>query len=610
MSSPTKTDPTRDLLELLPQLKKTFEDVDKDVKKTIDLYSKNQFQLDTKSQQELSPRFRSIREELIHINEFLGQRASEANQEFLGQPASEANQHDFQALSETELNIVNHAEEDHLSKTTAPSRFDSIREELDQINKILGRRASDFNQEDFPALSETELDIIDDAEEDPLVKRLRVSYEFFFGLDELKRDPRICLFLAIFPRNAVLRKRFLIYWWIGEGLVPHEEEGERVFEELLDLELLIPHGKCPRVSKCQISPWVRCMLIALAKKERLLDIKDGIPRFDLAHSRRTCLISGHPDLGIEGESTLPETLRTIFNVNERDLHFQDQWLAKLKRLVVLQLGRWQVSPTHHIEVQDESFLTGGLKTQKLLKYLSLRGISRITSLPDSIRELVSLEILDLKACHNLENLPDAVASLKKLTHLDVSECYLMESLPKGLHNLTPLQVLKGFIIGNSQKTLIRLEHLPHLKTLKRLSIHIGSEATIQKDDFDNLKDLPEVKCLKISWGRATALQSVSFPPELQKLDLEGIPHETMPEWLKPSKLMNLETLYIKGGKLRNLPNKGEQWNNVKYFVLKYTKMPTINQETLKRMFPSLQYLKKVEWVSKRGEQEKVEFEWP
>ncbi|XP_028786367.1 disease resistance protein RGA2-like [Neltuma alba] len=240
------------------------------------------------------------------------------------------------------------------------------------------------------------------------MKCLCESYESFLRLDELKHDRGICLSLAVFPNNAILRKR-LIYWWMGEGLVRHEEEGERVFQELLDLELLIPHDKCPR------------------------------------------------------------------------------WLATLKTLAVLQLGHWQVSPTHHIAVRDESFLKG-LKTQKLLKYLSLRGISRITSLPDSIRELASLEILNLKACHNLETLPAAIASLKKLTHLDVSECYLLESLPTGLDKLTSLQILKGFIIRSSQKTPIRIWHLRSLKNLKRLSIHIGSEATIQGEEFEKLKE--------------------------------------------------------------------------------------------------------------------------
>ena len=80
-------------------------------------------------------------------------------------------------------------------------------------------------------------------------------------------------------------------------------------------------------------------------------------------------------------------------------------MAKMKHLEVLQLGRWlQGSPKHHIEVESEEFLKE-LRDQKELKYLSLRGISRISELPLSIFQLESLETLDLKACHNLETLP-------------------------------------------------------------------------------------------------------------------------------------------------------------------------------------------------------------
>ena len=348
------------------------------------------------------------------------------------------------------------------------------------------------------------------------------------------------------------------------------------------------------------------MLISVAKKDKLLSLQGGIPQFDPSYSRRACLITGQTKLASQSES-METLMTTIFNVNERDLDFQHQWLAKLKNLVVFQLGHWQVSPIHHIEVRDESFLTG-LKTQKLLKYLSLRGISRITALPESIKELVSLEILDLKACHNLETLPDGIASLRKLTHLDVSECYLLDSMPKGLDKLNSLQVLKGFIIGNSKKNPIRIRHLISLKNLKRLSIHIGSDATIQKDELNKLRELEKVECLKIFWGKAVE-EPLSLPTGLKVLHLEGIPHENIPQWLQPGKLRKLETLYIKGGKLSNsFDHEGEQWKNVKYLVLKYTKMPEINEEILRSMFPSLQYVKKVEW-DENGKQEFVEYEW-
>jgi len=73
-------------------------------------------------------------------------------------------------------------------------------------------------------------------------------------------------------------------------------------------------------------------------------------------------------------------------------------------------------------------------------------------------------------------------------------------MPKGIEKLTQLQVLKGFVIGNSSKTPCRITDLANLKKLKRLSIHIGSEAVIQEKEFEGLKDLTAVKCLKISWG--------------------------------------------------------------------------------------------------------------
>jgi len=62
-------------------------------------------------------------------------------------------------------------------------------------------------------------------------------------------------------------------------------------------------------------------------------------------------------------------------------------MAKFKHLQVLQLGRWlHVSSKHHIEVNSEEFLKE-LKDQKGLTYLSLRGICRISELPNSIFQL-------------------------------------------------------------------------------------------------------------------------------------------------------------------------------------------------------------------------------
>ncbi|KAH1199732.1 Disease resistance RPP13-like protein 4 [Glycine max] len=140
----------------------------------------------------------------------------------------------------------------------------------------------------------------------------------------------------------------------------------------------------------------------------------------------------------------------------------------------------------------------------------LRGISRISELPPSIAQLESLEILDLKACHNLETLPNYISSMKHLTHLI------------------------------------------NLKELRRLSIHIGSEAVIKDGEFESLGELSALKHLKISWGVSETRYS-DLPPTLKKLHLEGFPGQKVPEFLKPSKLPSgFKQLKIIGGKLQSM----------------------------------------------------------
>ncbi|KAL7164526.1 hypothetical protein ACSBR2_040432 [Camellia fascicularis] len=123
---------------------------------------------------------------------------------------------------------------------------------------------------------------------------------------------------------------------------------------------------------------------------------------------------------------------------------------------------------------------------KQLRFLSLRGISLITELPQFISQVTNLKILDLKACHNLEVVPDWIGLLKSLTHLDVSECYFLDHMPEGLGSLSELQVLKGFIISDSKdKSSCTINDLTKLPKLRKLSIYtkllqFNSQLTILK----------------------------------------------------------------------------------------------------------------------------------
>lgn len=460
---------------------------------------------------------------------------------------------------------------------------------------------------------------------------LQASYH---NLERL--DLKLCfLFLSVFPEEAVIKKRPLIYWWMGEGLITAnekktaEEEGESVFQELIELDLILPYHErpdkpSPVVNACTMHPWIRHMAISLAQKADLFGFdSSGTPSYVNDRSRRACLVLSSDT---SGSTPNEENLLTVFNVSKRYLNFSFDWLLKLRKVAVLQLGRWHYvpvlqikveneklglwhhSPVHHIEVENEVFLKG-LWAQKHLKYLCLRGISLITTLPSSIGELFSLEILDLKACHNLEELPSEIGSLTSLTHLDVSDCPFLESMPKELQKLTRLQVLKGFVIGNSKRTPCKIADLADMKELKRLSIYIGNEAVVKEGELAKLKAIEKLRCLTMWWGvkvslktsegkaeekspKLTALTDLSFPPGLEKLDLRGIPQENPLKELKPGSLNQLKKLYIRGGKLQKL-NHGEKDDHVwevKILRLRYLKDFKIDKKSLKQAFPKLDYL--------------------
>ncbi|WVZ08608.1 hypothetical protein V8G54_021954 [Vigna mungo] len=376
-----------------------------------------------------------------------------------------------------------------------------------------------------------------------------------------------CLFcLLIFPENAVIRKRIAINMWIAEGLVRNtekktaEEKGEDVIDDLLKFKLKL--------------------------------YLDG----DSEYIRPSRLLLDRKKVIVGGVDTKNVTLRNIYNIGSSYLNFGPQWGTDAwKDLKVLQLGRWQDSSLHHIEVGSQEFLRE-LRTLKQLKYLSLRGISNIFELPSSITGLERLLILDLKACHNLERLPDDISSMKSLTHLIMSDCCLLEGMPKGIEKLTNLQVLKGFLISTSPCRISDLAK--NLRKLRRLSIRIGSEAVIKDWEFSSLGTLSALKHLKISWSVSDPRYSkigVILPISLTKLHLECFPGKSFEECFALPNLMPCE-LNITGGKLESMIPQDLLWKqedllrNVEILRLKYLKQLNVDINNLKEWFPALKYV--------------------
>ncbi|KAL5177847.1 Disease resistance RPP13-like protein 4 [Glycine soja] len=431
---------------------------------------------------------------------------------------------------------------------------------------------------------------------------LQIIKDYYNNLDPYDKRCFSSLILQ-FPENAVFKRRELIALWFsryGDYIWPAEKR----VDSLLRSKLVVPHGngKSPIASKFKINPLVRHKSLSPLFQNQEVPICGYYSQIKTSSSSRASDI-GYERLVLDqrkiklsdGFGFKSNRCYYIYNVGASYLNFGPGWMAKMKDLQVLHLGRFmQDSPKHHIEVDSEEFLKE-LSGHKCLYSLSLRGISRIFELPPSIVKIESLQYLDLKACHNLETLPSDISSLPWLWYLNLSECYLLDKMPKGIENLTRLEVLKGFVLGSSSKTPCRISDIAaKLKGLRQLSIRIGSGAVIQDGEFESLKELYKLEHLKISWGvfdtRYIDIQ-ISVPFSLTKLHLEGFPGQNIPEWLKPSKLpYRLTELHITGGKLKSLDHgENNDWK-MEMVYLKYLKDLDVDLEHLRKLFPSLRYV--------------------
>ncbi|GFZ03151.1 hypothetical protein Acr_15g0017590 [Actinidia rufa] len=385
--------------------------------------------------------------------------------------------------------------------------------------------------------------------------------ESFNDLPHYSQYFLLCFFL--FPPKAVIKRRVIIYLWRSEYSYWREDLANVVLDRFIGMGFIEPvYQRCSFVPDSLRMP---------------LSVRSALSKLAFVNTSK-------------------------YNT-EKGIDFH-----------ALYLGRWQSSATHHIEVADNKVLQG-LKNMKQLSFLSLRGISMITELPTFISELTSLKILDLKACHNLEVVPDGIGLLENLTHLDISECYFLENMPRSLANLSRLEVLKGFFIGDSKNNgrLCTLEDLSRLQKLRKLNIYTGVKDFPEEGQLIALQKFEALQNLTISWGGCSSTDGsngipetqklsnkpdLSLPSRLQKLNLQCFHGTSLPSWLRLSNMKELKKLYIRGGQLCNLDKSPERTANdqctVEILCLKYLGDLKMDWDDLMILFPNLIFLHNVE----------------
>ncbi|XP_052486534.1 putative disease resistance RPP13-like protein 1 [Gossypium raimondii] len=234
----------------------------------------------------------------------------------------------------------------------------------------------------------------------------------------------------------------------------------------------------------------------------------------------------------------------------------DDLLPRLSYLRVLSLCGY--------EIYD---LPDFFENLKHLRYLNFSR-TRINRLPDSLCTLYHLETLILRDCLELKNLPSKIGNLVNLHFLDIRGADSIERMPSGFDQLTQLQTLSNFVIGEGDGRLIR--ELKNLSNLRGNFCLSGLENVNGQDAREaKLNEKLGIDGLELQWGtdlekntRKTEVEErvLDFlhpPKKLEQLIIENYGGVKFSSWIADSSLKNLSSLKLRNCKnCKSLPSVG------------------------------------------------------
>uniref|UniRef100_A0A2N9IE44 Disease resistance protein winged helix domain-containing protein n=1 Tax=Fagus sylvatica TaxID=28930 RepID=A0A2N9IE44_FAGSY len=105
----------------------------------------------------------------------------------------------------------------------------------------------------------------------------------------------------LFPENAIIKKKVLVHWWVGEGFIDSLNSGEKTAEstgnefikEFIRKGIIEPvHKKRrPKSDSCKMHPSIRHAVIELSRRAGFVDFTSkGNPTADFSYCRRACLV--------------------------------------------------------------------------------------------------------------------------------------------------------------------------------------------------------------------------------------------------------------------------------------------------------------------------------
>ncbi|KAL6314301.1 hypothetical protein AAG906_018997 [Vitis piasezkii] len=369
---------------------------------------------------------------------------------------------------------------------------------------------------------------------------LKLSY------DNLPTRLRPCfIYCALFPKDYEIDKKSMIQLWILQGYILSsndnneqlEDIGDRYFEELLLRSLL---------EKVEIN--------------NAFSYKVTYKMHDLIHDLAQSIIGSEFLILSNDTRDIPEEVRHVSLFKEVDSIIK-ALNGKPIRTFVDRRGYWgndslavsEVLPSFKflrvLSVDNLAVEKVSMWVDKLshLRYLDLSHCNFEVP-PNAITRLKNLQTLNLNKCQNLKRFPKDTRKLINLRHLGNDGCVQLTHMPCGLGELTLLQSLPLFVVGD-ERELSRDHTIGSLVELKRLNqlrggLCIKNLQNARVSEGEILKEKKYLESLRLEWERwawdrertcyvddESLMEGLQPHTELKELFIRGYAGRKFPNWM-------------------------------------------------------------------------------
>ncbi|KAF9681383.1 hypothetical protein SADUNF_Sadunf06G0220100 [Salix dunnii] len=498
----------------------------------------------------------------------------------------------------------------------------------------------------------------DRIRDDNIIQTLKLSY------DALPSFMKHCFaYCSLFPKGHEIDVKLLVRLWIAQGFVSFskldggslEISGLKIFENLLWRSFFheVENDRFGNMISCKMHDFMHDLATHVSGLESTIVEREG--------KNTSSDVTRH--VSCDMELDLSQQMSILFPFTER-----------LRTLVLLRGGEWDggawesiCRDFRHLRVlvlSDWGIKEAPPLIEKLkhLKYLDLLN-NYMEALPNSITNLVNLQVLKLNGCMHLKELPRGINKLINLRHLDVGctlhdddddddddddSCESLEYMPRGIGKLTSLQTLSCFVVaknrGPKSKMVGGLDELSRLNELRgSLEIRVKGyerDSCISEFEGAKLEDKQYLQSLTIIWGDIDMdsdidtdidshidvdidmdsdidlydkmLQSLQPNSSLQDLGVKGYGGMRFPSWL--SDHSNLVRISLGGcTRLEHIPPLDgipslEELSIEEMKSLEYIDSEGVGGKEVSKFFPSLKKLEiwncrrlKGWWKKSRGE---------